>query len=68
VLSPLRNLFSFQDDEMLQDSIISFLLPSCAKAQALALESLASLYSQIISQGYDTRVKIYIDDEALKDI
>jgi hypothetical protein len=44
-----RSLLSFREDEMLRDPTISFLLPSYAKAQALVLESLASLPSWIIS-------------------
>jgi hypothetical protein len=53
---------------MLQDPTISFLLPSYAKAQALALESLASPPSHIVSRGYDLGVRIYIDDETLEDV
>jgi hypothetical protein len=47
--SPMRSFFSFGEDEMLQDPTISFLLPSNAGAQALALESLASPLSWIVS-------------------
>ncbi len=53
---------------MLQDPTISFMLPSYAEAQALALESLASPPSQIISQGYLLRVRMFIDDETLKNV
>jgi hypothetical protein len=67
-LFPLKNLFSFREDEMLQDSTISFLLPSYAEAQALALESLAPPLSHIVSRGYDLGVRIYIDDETLEDV
>jgi len=45
-----------------------FLLPSYAKAQALALESLASHPSQIIFQGYHLGVRAFINDDALEDV
>ncbi len=63
-----RSLLSFMEDEMFRDPTISFLLPSYAKAQALALESLASLPSWIVSWGYHPRVRAFIDDEALEDV
>jgi hypothetical protein len=50
---------------MLQDPTISFLLTSYAEAQALAMESLVLPPSQIIYQGYDLGVRIYINDETL---
>jgi hypothetical protein len=46
----------------------SFLLPSYAKAQALALESLASPPSLIVSQGYHPGVKTFINYETLEDV
>jgi hypothetical protein len=68
VLSPPRNFLSFGEDEMLQDPAIFFLLPSYAKVQAMALKSLASLPSQIVSQGCHLRVRAFIDDETLEDV
>jgi hypothetical protein len=53
---------------MLQDPTISFLLPSYAKVQALALKSLASPPSWIVSRGYHPRVRAFIDDEALENV
>ncbi len=53
---------------MLQDPAIFFLLPSYAKVQAMALKSLASLPSQIVSQGCHLRVRAFIDDETLEDV
>ncbi len=53
---------------MFQDPTISFLLPSYVEAKALALESLASPPSRIVSQGYHPRVRAFIDDEALEDV
>jgi hypothetical protein len=53
---------------MLCDPTISFLLPSYVEAQALALESLASLPSQTICQGYHLGIKAFIDDESLEDV
>jgi len=41
---------------------------SYVEAQALALESLSSPPSQIVSQGYDLGIKINIDDETLEDV
>jgi hypothetical protein len=51
---------------MLRDPTISFLLPSYAKAQALALESLVSPPSQIVSYGYRLGIRAFIDDETLE--
>ncbi len=51
---------------MLQDPTISFLLPSYVGAQALALESLASPSSWIISYGYHLGIRPFINDEPLK--
>jgi hypothetical protein len=65
---PLWNFLSFEEDEMFWDPTIYFLLPSYAEVQAMALESLASPPSQIVSQGHHSRVKAFIDDEALEDI
>jgi len=45
-----------------------FLLPSYAKAQALALESLASPPSWIVSQGYHLGIKAFINDETLENV
>jgi hypothetical protein len=67
VLPPSRSFLSFGEDEILQDLTISFLLPSYAKAQAMALKSLASL-PWIVSQGYHPRIRVFINDEALKNI
>ncbi len=53
---------------MFWDPTISFFLPSYVKAQALALESLASPPSWIVSRSYHPRVKAFIDDEALEDV
>ncbi len=53
---------------MLYNPTISFLLPSYVKAQTLALESLASPPSRLVSQGYDPRIRTYINDEALEDV
>ncbi len=50
---------------MLQDSAISFLLPSYVEVQALVLESMVAPPSWIVSWGYDIGVKTYIDGEAL---
>jgi hypothetical protein len=44
------------------------MLPSYAKAQALALEPLASPPSRIVSRGYHPKIRAFIDDEALKDV
>jgi hypothetical protein len=44
------------------------MLPSYAKAQALALESLASPPSRIVSRGCHLRIRTFIDDEALGDV
>jgi hypothetical protein len=68
VSSPPRSFLSFEEDEMFQDPTISFLLPSYVEAKALALESLASPPSRIVSQGYHPRVRAFIDDEALEDV
>jgi len=65
---PLKNYPSFEEGEMLWDPTIFFLLPSYAKAQTLALESFASPPSRIVSWSYRLRVKIFIDDETLKDV
>jgi hypothetical protein len=65
VSSPSKSFLSFREDEMLQDPTISFLLTSYAEAQALAMESLVLPPSQIIYQGYDLGVRIYINDETL---
>jgi hypothetical protein len=67
VLPPSRSFLSFGEDEMFQDLTISFLLPSYAEAQAMALESLASP-PWIVSQGYHPRIRVFINDEALKDV
>jgi hypothetical protein len=56
------------EDEMFRDPTISFLLPSYAKAQGLALKSLASPPSRIVSQGYHPGVRAFIDAEALEDV
>jgi hypothetical protein len=66
--SPSKSFLSFGEDEMLQDPTISFLLTSYAEAQALALESLVLPPSQIVYQGYDLGIIIYINDEALEDV
>jgi hypothetical protein len=63
-----RNFLSFGEDEMFWDPTISFFLPSYVKAQALALESLASPSSWIVSRNYHPIVKAFIDDEALQDV
>jgi hypothetical protein len=68
VLFPPKSFLSFEEDEMLRDPTIFFLLPSYVEAQALAVESLASSPSWIVSQGYHPGVKTFIDDEALEDI
>jgi hypothetical protein len=65
---PPRNFLSFKEDDIFQDPAISFVLPSYAKAQALALEPLAALPSQIVSRGYHPRIRIFINDEALEDV
>jgi hypothetical protein len=65
VSSPSKSFLSFGEDEMLQDPTISFLLTSYAEAQPLALKSLVLPLSQIVYQGYDLGVRIYINDEAL---
>jgi hypothetical protein len=44
-------------------STISFLLSSCAEVQALA-----SPPSWIVSWGYHSRVRVFIDDETLEDV
>jgi hypothetical protein len=67
VSPPLRNFLSFGEDEILQDLTISFLLPSYAEAQAMTLESLASP-PWIVSQGYHPRIRVFINDETLKDV
>jgi hypothetical protein len=61
----LKSFVSFGEDEMLQDSAISFLLPSYVEVQALVLESMVAPPSWIVSWGYDIGVKTYIDGEAL---
>ncbi len=53
---------------MFWDPSITFLLPSCVKAQAETLVSLALLPSWIVFQGYDPKVRSYINDKALKDV
>ncbi len=53
---------------MFWDPTISFLLPSYVEVQAMAMESLASPPSRIVSQGHHSRVKAFIDDEALEDV
>jgi hypothetical protein len=53
---------------MLQDPFIVFLLPSYVKAQAQALTSLSSPPPQVVSKGYDPRVRSYIDDETLRNV
>jgi len=68
VSSPLQSFLSFEEDEMFWDPTISFLLPSYAEVQAMALESLASPPSRIVSQGHHSRIKAFIDDEALEDV
>jgi len=68
VLFPPKSFLSFEEDEMLRDPTISFLLPSYVEAQALALESWASSPSWIISKGYHLGINTFIDDEALKDV
>jgi hypothetical protein len=68
MLYPPKSFLSFEEDEMLQNPTICFLLPSYVEAQALALESLVSSPSWIVSQGYHPRVKAFINDEALEDI
>jgi hypothetical protein len=64
---PWRNFLLFKEDEMFWDPSITFLLPSYVKAQARTLASLTSPPSWIVSQGYDPRIRNYIDDETLKD-
>jgi hypothetical protein len=44
------------------------MLPSCVEAQAQALTSLPSPPSQVVSKGYDPRVRNYIDDETLRNV
>jgi hypothetical protein len=68
MLFPPKSFLSFEEDEMLQDPTISFLLPSYVEVQALASESWASSLSWVISQGYHLEVNTFIDDEALKDV
>jgi len=68
VFFPPKSFLSFGEDEMLWDPTISFLLPSYVEAQVMALKSLASPPSQIVSQGYHLRVKAFIDDETLEDV
>jgi hypothetical protein len=63
MLSPSKNFLSFEKDKILQDPTISFLLPSYAKAQALA-----SPPSWIVSRGCHLGVKAFIDDEALESL
>jgi len=53
---------------MFWDPTISFLLPSYDEVQAMALESLASPPSWIVSQGHHSRIKAFINDEALEDV
>jgi len=64
----MRSFLSFEEDEMFWDATISFLLPSYAEVQAMALESLASPPSWIVSQGHHSKVKAFIDDETLEDV
>jgi hypothetical protein len=65
---PPRSFLSFKEDEMFRDPTNSFLLPSYAKTQALAFESLASPPSWIVSQGYHPRIITFIDDKVLEDV
>jgi hypothetical protein len=68
VLSPPKSFLSFGEDEMLWGPTIFFSLPSYSKAQALALESLASHSLGIVSRGYHPKVRTFINDEALEDV
>jgi hypothetical protein len=68
MLFPWRNFLSFGENEMLWDPTISFLLPSYAEVQALAIESSTSPPSHIVSQRYHQRVRTFIDDETLEDV
>jgi hypothetical protein len=65
---PSTSFILFGEDEMFWDPSITFLLPSCVKAQAQTLASLALLPSWIVFQGYDPKVRSYINDKALKDV
>jgi hypothetical protein len=65
--SPPKSFLSFGENEMLWDPTISFLLPTYVEVQALALESLASPPSQIVSQHYHQK-NYFIDDETLEDV
>jgi hypothetical protein len=53
---------------MFRNLTISYLLPSYARAQALALESLASPPSWIVFRGYHPKVRALINYEALEDV